>query len=395
MVAPSELSLAVASLACLFTLLSYFLWSSRRDRADRDLVPMRIHVGGTRGKSTVVRLVTAGLQEAGYAALGKVTGSHPTVIDADGTDLPWRRRGLATVREQARFLRYARRARADVAVIECMAVSPEYLWASEHRLVAAHLTIVTNARPDHWEVLGVDDRAMARALVEIVPQSGQVIAADELATDPEALAGFEHRARTLGTRVSLVPTEGRSPTAAMYALALRACASLGVPEEIARRGMDRLGLNERPTVRPMRFRDTSRAFRFVDAFACNDPASLRRLVEAAPEGVARPDVVLLHARADRPLRTKRMLEFVPEVWPDARVVLVGHAGPRGSARSFGEGRERRNRTLAHKEPEAVVRELERIVPNGGAVWGIGNHVGFADAFAHALDSATVACSPSR
>ena len=45
-----------------------------RDRAWRE-VPVRIHVNGTRAKSTLTRLIWSALCEAGVPALAKTTGT--------------------------------------------------------------------------------------------------------------------------------------------------------------------------------------------------------------------------------------------------------------------------------------------------------------------------------
>ena len=50
------------------------------------LIPLRIHVNGTRGKSSVTRLVAAGLREGGLRTFAKTTGTAPRVIDSEGKD---------------------------------------------------------------------------------------------------------------------------------------------------------------------------------------------------------------------------------------------------------------------------------------------------------------------
>ena len=40
-------------------------------------IPLRIHVNGTRGKSSVTRLVAAGLREGGLKTFAKTTGTAP------------------------------------------------------------------------------------------------------------------------------------------------------------------------------------------------------------------------------------------------------------------------------------------------------------------------------
>src|SRR5512142_1503534 len=107
-----------------------------RDRAWRT-VPIRIHVNGTRGKSTVTRLVAAALREAGIATMAKVTGTAPRLILADGSERPIVRRTPANVREQAWLLRQARRAGVTAVVAECMAVRPDLQWTSEREIVRA------------------------------------------------------------------------------------------------------------------------------------------------------------------------------------------------------------------------------------------------------------------
>ena len=49
-------------------------------------IPIRIHVNGTRGKSTVTRLIAASLRRVGIRTLAKTTGTIPRLILPDGKE---------------------------------------------------------------------------------------------------------------------------------------------------------------------------------------------------------------------------------------------------------------------------------------------------------------------
>src|SRR5262245_30502010 len=117
----------VALLGCL-TWMAIAAWRHRRNlRA----VPVRIHVAGTRGKSTTTRLIAAGVRAGGHRVVAKTTGCEPRLIRPDGSEEPWPRRGPASVREQKRLIAEAARLGANAVVVECMAIRPELVWASE------------------------------------------------------------------------------------------------------------------------------------------------------------------------------------------------------------------------------------------------------------------------
>ena len=71
-----------------------------------DTIPLRIHVNGTRGKSSVTRLVAAGLREGGLRTFAKTTGTAPRVIDSEGKDRIIHRLRLPSIGEQVRLISY-------------------------------------------------------------------------------------------------------------------------------------------------------------------------------------------------------------------------------------------------------------------------------------------------
>src|SRR6266852_281336 len=128
------LAIAVAALAGCVIWLGVAAWRHRRHlRA----VPVRIHVAGTRGKSTTARLIAAGLRAGGRRVVAKTTGAQPRLILPDGSEAAWRRRGPPSVREQTRFFAHAARLGADAVVVECMAIRPEMVAVCEDHLIRA------------------------------------------------------------------------------------------------------------------------------------------------------------------------------------------------------------------------------------------------------------------
>ena len=95
-----------------------------RARLDRASIAHVVHVNGTRGKSSVSRMIEAGLRAGGLRVFCKTTGTDPMMIDVEGREEPVLRRGRANIREQIAILRRAAAQNADVLVIECMAVLP-------------------------------------------------------------------------------------------------------------------------------------------------------------------------------------------------------------------------------------------------------------------------------
>ncbi|HSJ58036.1 MAG TPA: poly-gamma-glutamate synthase PgsB, partial [Anaerolineae bacterium] len=140
---------------------------------------VRVHVNGIRGKSTVTRLVAGVLREAGYQTLGKTTGSAAMVIHEDGNESPIPRMGAATIMEQIDIIRDHTGAETDALVIECMAVNPVYQRVTQDQIVKGNITIITNVREDHQDVMGDTLAEIADSLSNTIPYDGILITAEE------------------------------------------------------------------------------------------------------------------------------------------------------------------------------------------------------------------------
>jgi poly-gamma-glutamate synthase PgsB/CapB len=353
----------------LVVLVGCMLWlgvAAWRHRRHLHVVPLRIHVAGTRGKSTTTRLIAAGLRAGGRRVMAKTTGAEPRLILPDGSEQAWPRRGPASVREQVRLFARAVESGADTVVAECMAIRPELVWASETHLVKATMSVITNARADHFEDLGENPDAAAEAVRWVVPAAGQLVVAAEAASS--ALRSWAARR---GTTVTVVNTAGLGPLAADRVLALAVCSALGIPAEIAGPAMDAAGAD------PGSFFERTltvggKPVHFVNAFACNDVDSLALLWPTVQ--ASSPPVVLMNARRDRPLRTRSFVRFLAAQVPMPMLFVTGDPLAIRLARRTGfplGG----VRPLRARTPAAALAELAAATPSGGTIWGVGNYHG--------------------
>ncbi|MDE4965535.1 poly-gamma-glutamate synthase PgsB, partial [Francisella tularensis subsp. holarctica] len=77
----------------------------------------------------------------------------------------------------------ARRAKADAIVIECMDLQPLLQSLCELKLIKATHVVLTNARPDHLDVMGTTERDVANALAATIPVGAKYFTAEDIDLD--------------------------------------------------------------------------------------------------------------------------------------------------------------------------------------------------------------------
>jgi gamma-polyglutamate synthase len=295
-------------------------------------IPIRVHVNGTRGKSSVTRLIAAALREAGIVTCAKTTGTLARMILPDGREVPIFRPAGANIIEQRRIVAAAAAYQAQALIIECMALQPELQALAEFRLLHATHGVITNARPDHLEIMGPDDAGVARALSGMAPVRGKLYTAEQKQLEILARAAADRKTELVAVgdddvrAVSAEDLAGFSYTEHPdnVALALRVCADLGVARETAVAGMHKSAPDPGAlTEHTLDF--FGRHMVFLNAFAANDPVSTQQLWDGAnqrhPEIGRR--IAIFNCRADRPDRSMQLgRDFVKWLPPD-RVVLMG------------------------------------------------------------------------
>ena len=168
---------------------------ARRHKRRLQRITVRIHVNGIRGKSTVTRIVSGILREAGYKTLAKSTGSATEVIMPDGTSMALRRNSAPTILEQINLVKDWVPEDCEALVVECMAIRPNLQAMSERQAVRSTIGVITNVRSDHQDVMGETLPEIASSLLNTCPSHGVLVTAEQ---DPDILKLMADKAKKRG-----------------------------------------------------------------------------------------------------------------------------------------------------------------------------------------------------
>lgn len=349
------------------------------DRRIRQL-SLRIAVTGTRGKSTVTRLIAAILKEAGYPVLAKTTGSRAILILPDGREEEIIRRGLPAVLEQKKVLRAAANLGARALVAEMMSVRPECLAVESRALLRPQVLVVTNVRLDHREEMGWTKPEIARSLASAFLPGGIVFILGE-----DGYPDFERAAASVRARIIRVKKNGLSSfSEENKALAAAVAAHLDVSPRIIRQGlasarpdfgsfqMWEAGLGSPPT-----------PWILVSAFAANEPESSGSIVARIQEKTfraGRPLIALLNFRSDRGDRTRQWLDAQERDFFAGfrRIYVVGAHGQALRARKNSGGR-RIFIPLPGRSPSVITDRIASLEGTASILIGLGNIGGIGEA----------------
>ncbi len=348
-------------------------------------IPIRIHVNGTRGKSSVTRLIAAGLREGGIRTFAKTTGTLPRMIIHDGTEYPVHRQSKANIIEQVRIIAFAARNRAEALVIECMAIQPYLQSLCELKLVQSTHGVITNVREDHLDVMGPGERDVALALLGTTPPGRELFTCEK-----DYLHDFESICRERGTRLNVV---SEAEIAALgeedlrdfryvehrdnIALALKVCRAIGVSDDVALRGMKKAE-PDTGAMSDLKLDFFGRQIHFINGFAANDPESTGMIWRMALE--KHPDVqrriMIINSRIDRPDRSRQIGEGLAQ-WPRAdRYILIGSGSYFLVRYAVRAGIDARLFTNAEDlETEVIFEEVLKHCKKSTMVMGVGNIAG--------------------
>jgi len=361
------------------------LWESALHARNLSRIPVRIHVNGTRGKSSVVRLIAGGIRESGMAVCAKTTGTLARMILPDASEYPIFRPSGANVIEQVRIVSVAASYGAQALVIECMALQPHLQWISESRFIRATHGVITNARADHLDVMGPAESDVSLALAGTTPFNAKLFTAERRHLHVFEAAARDRKTLFLPvTAADVEAVEDRDMEGFGYvehkenvALALRVCQDLGIDRHTALRGMWKAPPD--PGVMTMsHVIFFGRDIYFVNAFAANDPESSEQLwnmsVERYPEAEKR--IIIFNCRSDRPQRSEQLGEACAGWRPADYYILMGGGTYFLARAAVSKGLPMRKIITAENESESEI--FEKVVGLAGEsvlVVGLGNTKG--------------------
>lgn len=301
-----ELIVAIASLSYL----CYLCIEAIQVRMLRKRLKKVIHINGIRGKSTVSRLVDAGLRSAGYKVFTKTTGTSPRIIDVRNAEREIPRQGKANIREQIQALRWAVRQHADILIVECMAVKPVLQAVCEHAILRSDVTAITNVRADHLDEMGKTLDEIAVSLSNTIPDHAAFFTADA--------AYFDFFKRQCAPKHTKAFLSGDLQDAYRtidfpdnVALALDICAYLGVDKTKALEGMKNYR-KDPGCLKTVSYRNAqNRTLFFINTLAANDPQSTEIILQkaAAARYWNNKRYLLINNRTDRMSRLEQYVQF--------------------------------------------------------------------------------------
>jgi len=326
----------------LFILIGLGLVESHFHRLSLAQLPIRIHVNGSRGKSSVTRLIAAGLRAGGLKTLAKTTGTASRIIDENGKDRIIHRLRSASIGEQVRLLRNFAKKKPDAVVMECMAVNPQYQWVAEQKMIQSTVSVMTNVRPDHLDEMGITLHDNAMSLSNTIPfngklvtvegdinQDGQLDVVDKEISD--ALADVSKKRKTEFHQASSdeIPSGYMERFPYMehsdnVALALKVCELNGVDKQTALDGM--LSTHPDPGATIIwKLNCNGKHNYFANLLAANDPSSTYNAYTQLKLRIGdSPVCILLNTREDRRYRTSQLLNLVfTKIKPDMLIVRGG------------------------------------------------------------------------
>ncbi|GBF50286.1 poly-gamma-glutamate synthase PgsB [Leptospira ryugenii] len=293
-------------------------------------IKIRIQVNGTRGKSSVTRLIRAGIAEAGHSVLAKTTGTMARIILPNNSERNVIRWGKPSILEQIQILKTAISEKANALVVECMALEPRYQYVSEVKMIRSTVAVITNVRPDHLEIMGPTLRDVTLALASSIPYNAHLFATRNEFPDIFEFACKERNTQLhwIGKEdVDSIPEEMLQTFAYWehkenLALSLAVCEFLGIKRELAFHGM--LKANPDPgALIPLEIDFFGKNLIYLNLMAANDSESTRMLRNVCKERYSkeRTAYLLFNCREDRIDRSEQIAKEIAS-WEEIEAIFL-------------------------------------------------------------------------
>ncbi|MEN8155888.1 MAG: poly-gamma-glutamate synthase PgsB [Bacteroidota bacterium] len=337
----------------------------------------RIHINGTRGKSTIATYIGAGLHEEGTHTMVKITGVIPTLIH-NGCRNTINRSGGARVQEQFKIIRSAAKAQCRNLILECMSIDPG-LQQIESRFFRPQIYVITNIRDDHREVMGSTPDSQVRSICDAIPAHCTVITNQDNHLEEISAAAAERNSRlVVADRVLPEGVEAQIPKGIFrenLAIALTACREVDIDPA---RAAERILREINKTDPRLTLLDKERGIRVLNGFDVNDTDSAQQFLDqwlSEIEEISKV-IVVFNTRADRPYRTVLFAQWLANIPDLASVMISGNHRKRAGRALINAGLDRGK--ISEIRKKEIIQIKKSILDNAGdhtLILTIGNIAG--------------------
>lgn len=361
-------------------------------------IPIRVHINGTRGKSSVTRLIGAALRESGIKTITKVTGTYPRLILEDGSEVGIYRKAGANIIEQLSITRFASKRNAQAIVMECMAVQPQYQWITENKMLHSTLAVITNVRLDHIDVMGYSLPEIATALGNTIPKNQYLLTAEKIVFNKLKEIADKRNCKIQLAEPDLVTEKEMKGFSYIehkenVALALAVSLHLGIERKTALNGMYK-AIPDAGALKLSSVNAFNKKINFYNAFAANDPQSTLMIWEKlrAENELRGIKMILLNTRQDRLDRAKQLTAMVGRELKNQfdNLILIGQSSEIVEELSVSNGVQRNKIiNLGWTEPEAVFEAILAYTTEQSTVVAVGNMGGMGGKVADFFENRSV------
>lgn len=369
-------------IGCTIVFVLYLIYERVMLQRQRDSIPLRIAVTGTRGKSSVARLIASILREDGRTVVAKTTGSQARLILPDADEIEIARRGIPSIIEQRKLVKRAAQLKANCLVAEIMSIHPENHFVESQQILQPHIVVVTNVRPDHTEAMGETKEEIAAVYSQDISEKAKVFILEKdnhpLFASTVAKAGgelFPVRQGMPSPLVRLAPELKRRGFNDNLDLVCALAEHLGIDQRAVISGIRKVRQDiGELRIWKYRSRKTNKTCYFANGFAANDPEStlevIRRVKEELP-GTSEKLIGLLSLRSDRADRTAQWIEALASNRFDGlSTIYVTGAHSRIFQRKL-----KTAKVLKSKQPEEMMETVLAESDDRSVIVGFGNMKG--------------------
>jgi len=251
-----------------------------------------ILVNGIRGKTSTALKIDSILRENNYRVYTKTTGTDPIILDCNSNKIPIVRKGSPNILEQIKIIKKAYKEKAEILILECMAINPDLQLISQERIIKSDILVITNIRPDHIPDMGKDLDDIAFAISRTIPENGLVFTADK-----KYFKNFKKVSKNKDSKITLVENSEFNNEK----LACETCKSL-IKNYKKTKGKTLEYFNNIENKKYIMKNNKGENIVFINLFSANDPISTNYWIKKYTNNSCNKKYLLYNNRQDRPNR---------------------------------------------------------------------------------------------